>query len=61
MKNHQNQVVGVLQFINAKRAKKDKEVIPFLSEYVSLVESLASQAAIAINNVHLISEAQNLA
>jgi len=61
MKNHQNEVVGVLQLINAKRLKADKEIIPFLPEYVSLVESLASQAAIAITNVHLISEAQKMA
>jgi PAS domain S-box-containing protein len=61
MKNHQNEVVGVLQLINAKRSKTDKEIIPFLPEYVSLVESLASQAAIAITNVQLILEAQEMA
>ncbi|GEM_PF-627627 len=61
MKNHQNEVVGVLQLINAKRAKLAKEVTPFLPEYVSLVESLASQAAVAITNVQLISEAQKMA
>ncbi len=61
MKNHQNEVVGVLQLINAKRSKSDKEITAFLPEYVSLVESLASQAAIAITNVHLISEAQKMA
>ncbi len=61
MKNHQNEVVGVLQLINAKRSKSDKEITPFLPEYVSLIESLASQAAVAITNVHLISEAQKMA
>ena len=59
MKNHENDVIGVLQLLNAINIK-NKEVIPFSNDYVNLSESLASQAAIAISNAKLISTMSEL-
>ncbi len=59
MKNHENDVIGVLQLINAKEPKTGA-VIPFSPEYENLTHSLASQAAVAITNVKLIQDMENL-
>ena len=59
MKNHENDVIGVLQLLNAINIK-NKEVIPFSNDYVNLSESLASQAAVAITNAKLISTMSEL-
>lgn len=59
MKNHENDVVGVLQLINAKSVDSS-EIIPFSEEDQHLVESLASQAAVAISNKQLIESWNNL-
>ena len=59
MKNHENDVIGVLQLLNAINIK-NKEVIAFSNDYVSLSESLASQAAVAITNAKLISTMSEL-
>ena len=53
MKNHESEVIGVLQLINAIDIKT-KEIIPFSTANQSLVESLASQAAVAMTNQNLI-------
>ena len=53
MKNHENDVIGVLQLINAKAIGTD-DIIPFDKQGQKLVESLASQAAVAIANKQLI-------
>lgn len=53
MKNHEAEVIGVLQLINAIDLNT-KEIIPFSIEIQSLVESLASQAAVAMTNHNLI-------
>ncbi|OIQ99373.1 cyclic di-GMP phosphodiesterase response regulator RpfG [mine drainage metagenome] len=53
MKNHEAEVIGVLQLINAIDLDT-KEIIPFSIEIQSLVESLASQAAVAMTNHNLI-------
>jgi len=53
MANHANEVIGVLQLINA-RDSETGEVIPFSEEDTSFVSSLASQAAVAMSNAHLI-------
>ena len=53
MKNHENDVIGVLQLINAKLPGTE-DVISFSEEDQHLVESLASQAAVAITNKQLI-------
>lgn len=59
MKNHEGEIIGVLQLLNARDQKKE-EVIPFSPDYVTLTESLASQAAVAITNVKLIQDIENL-
>ncbi len=59
MKNHENDVVGVLQLINAKSEKTNK-IIPFSKEDQQLVESLASQAAVTISNKQLIDNLNEL-
>ncbi len=59
MKNHQNDIIGVLQLLNAQDPDTD-EVIPFSSEYVDLVASLASQAAVALTNAQLIQDLKDL-
>jgi HD-GYP domain-containing protein (c-di-GMP phosphodiesterase class II) len=58
MKDHNDVVVGVLQLINAKSA--DGNVRAFSREDQQLVESLASQAAIAVNNRQLIDQLERL-
>jgi HD-GYP domain-containing protein (c-di-GMP phosphodiesterase class II) len=58
MKNHGGAVIGVLQLINARGP--DGTVRAFSGEDQQLVESLASQAAIALNNRQLIGQMENL-
>lgn len=53
MKNHESEVIGVLQLINAMDIDTGK-IIPFSLANQSLVESLASQAAVAMTNHNLI-------
>jgi HD-GYP domain-containing protein (c-di-GMP phosphodiesterase class II) len=53
MKNHEGEIIGVLQLINAT-APKSKEVTAFSASAQRLAESLASQAAIALSNRQLI-------
>ena len=55
LKDHQGDVVGVLQLINARSA--GGRTVPFAAALEPLVEALASQAAVALNN-HLLIEAQ---
>ena len=50
--NHDNEIIGVLQLINALDEKGNVTV--FDSDHVDLVASLASQAAVAIQNARLI-------
>ncbi len=52
MKNHEDEVIGVLQLLNA-RDPATSEVIPFDPESVDLIASLASQAAVALTNRNL--------
>ncbi len=59
MKNHENDVIGVLQLINAK-SPGTEDIIPFSEEDQHLVESLASQAAVAITNKQLIDSLNEL-
>ena len=58
LKNHDEQVVGVLQLINAHTA--DNDVIPFSDEITPLIEALASQAAVALDNQMLLDAQKNL-
>ncbi|MHB8167707.1 MAG: GAF and HD-GYP domain-containing protein [Sulfuricella sp.] len=59
MKNHESEIIGVLQLINAKHAKTG-EIIPFSDADQRLTESLASQAAIALTNRILINQLEAL-
>ncbi|MBN1106944.1 MAG: GAF domain-containing protein [Deltaproteobacteria bacterium] len=59
MKNHENDVIGVMQLLNAQDPESGT-VVPFSEEYVELIGALASQAAIALTNAHLIQELQSL-
>lgn len=59
MKNHENDVIGVLQLINSQSVETG-EIVPFDIEDQHLVESLASQAAVAITNKQLIDNLNDL-
>ena len=59
MKNHENEVIGVLQLINAIDPVS-KKIIAFSDAHQRLVESLASQAAVAMTNKNLINGLKNL-
>jgi len=58
MQDHKGRTIGVLQLINA--LSPEGEVVPFREEYEELVRSLASQAAVAIDNARLISDLQKM-
>ncbi len=67
--NHENKVIGVLQFINRKNQRDIKlttpeitvkHVIPFDSGICHLLCALASQAAISIENAILLENINNL-
>ena len=59
MKNHEGDVIGVVQLINAIDTASGK-VIPFSETDENLVESLSSQAAIAMTNHHLLRQQEKL-
>ena len=69
MKTHKDEIIGVLQLINRKRnwdaiidtqQTVDEQVIPFDEKCVELANSLASQAAISIENNRLYGEIKRL-
>ena len=59
MLNHENELIGVLQLINAK-GSKDNEIIEFSKVSQRIGESFASQAAIALTNNKLIGQFREL-
>jgi HD-GYP domain-containing protein (c-di-GMP phosphodiesterase class II) len=59
MMNHEGELIGVLQLINA-RQKNSNQIVPFSPMAQRLAESLASQAAIALTNNRLIAEFKQL-
>jgi len=59
MKNHEDEIIGVLQLINAKD-NSTGQIISFSSFSQEMAECLASQAAIALTNRMLIMELDNL-
>ncbi|MBM3264426.1 MAG: GAF domain-containing protein, partial [candidate division Zixibacteria bacterium] len=59
MRNHEDEIIGVLQLINSQNPDTD-EVIAFAETYNALTESLASQAAVALNNAQLINDLKQL-
>ena len=56
--DHEDKVLGVLQFLNALNEKNER--IPFSDFHQSLAESLASQAAISLQNRLLINQLNKL-
>ncbi|MCX7835057.1 MAG: HD domain-containing protein [bacterium] len=58
LKNHENEIVAVLQLINA--LDESKNIIPFSKENELLNLSLAMQAAVAITNTQLIRSLKEL-
>jgi HD-GYP domain-containing protein (c-di-GMP phosphodiesterase class II) len=59
MTNHDREIIGVLQLINAQDPKTG-EIVPFSPADQRLAESLASQAAIALTNRMLINQLEHL-
>jgi signal transduction histidine kinase len=56
MKNKDEEVIGVIQLLNARKPGEPKKAIPFSNETVRWIQSLASQAAVAITHVSLVQE-----
>ena len=59
MKDHRNDIIGVLQLLNA-RDDVNQDVVPFSYESQEMTESLASLAAVALSNNRLIRELETL-
>ncbi len=59
MKNHEREIIGVLQLINSTHPDSG-QVVPFSHADQRLAESLASQAAIALTNRQLITQLEQL-
>jgi len=59
LKNHESEIIGVLQLINAMNPKTG-EPIPFTTFDQEIVEALSSQAAIALTNRLLINRLEEL-
>jgi GAF domain-containing protein len=69
MKDHREEVIGVLQLINRKRDANakleapedfDAQVIPYTHRLVELVSAMAGQAAVAIENSILYADIERL-
>jgi len=69
MKNHKNEIIGALQLINRKRDPAvvlaspeivEAQVIPFSRRSVEIVNALASQAAVSIENSLLYEDIERL-
>ena len=58
MRDHEDEIIGVLQLINSVDDKN--QVLPFKPAYETLIASLASQAGVAIQNARLIEEIRKL-
>ncbi|HVH62816.1 MAG TPA: HD domain-containing phosphohydrolase [Candidatus Dormibacteraeota bacterium] len=68
MRDYNNEVVGAVQLVNAKRRFEtrltvenvDTEVISFQPDDLEMIESIASQAAVALDNKNLLESIQRL-
>jgi HD-GYP domain-containing protein (c-di-GMP phosphodiesterase class II) len=69
MKDHKEQIIGVLQLINRKRqfdavlatpVDVERQVVPYSKRAVELVTALAGQAAVAIENSRLYEDIEKL-
>jgi HD-GYP domain-containing protein (c-di-GMP phosphodiesterase class II) len=59
LRNHENEIIGVLQLLNALDPATG-EIINFSAESQKIILSLASQAAVALSNSHLIHDLESL-
>ena len=59
MKNHQSEIIGVLQLLNATDPASGN-IIPFSEDHQEVVEALSSQAAVALTNRLLILKLEEL-
>ncbi|HEU0188179.1 MAG TPA: HD domain-containing phosphohydrolase [Gallionellaceae bacterium] len=59
MRNHENEIIGVLQLINAMDVRTGA-IVAFSADQQRLLESLSSQAAIALTNRRLIQQMEAL-
>lgn len=59
MRNHEDEVIAVLQLINARKPGTER-IVPFLDSNVERTRALASQAGIALTNAGLIQDLQAL-
>jgi len=59
MRNHEDEAIGVLQLINAQD-RESGDIVNFSTDDQQLLESLASQAAIALTNRRLIVQLEEL-
>lgn len=55
MKNHDNEIIGILQLINAQD-KQTRNIVPFSDDDQAIVENLASSAAVALTKTHLLED-----
>jgi HD-GYP domain-containing protein (c-di-GMP phosphodiesterase class II) len=69
MKDHKEEIIGVLQLINRKRDFEallttaedvDRQVVPYSKRTVELVTALAGQAAVSIENSQLYKKIENM-
>src|SRR5467141_2710037 len=68
MRNYNHEVVGAIQLINDKRSFEthltvdtvEAEVVSFRPEDLEMIESIASQAAVSLDNKNLIDSIQAL-
>ena len=58
LKNHENEIIGVMQLINARNERN--QVISFDDSMQKQVESLSSQGAVALTNKRLVEELKTL-
>lgn len=58
VRNRQGESIGVLQLINAQN--EQGEIIPFEEKYIRIVESVTSQAAVAIENMRYLEDIREL-
>ena len=56
--NHEDELVGVVQLINAMDTQG--RVIPFRAEYEKVLQSLGSQAAVSVSNMRFMQEIEQL-
>ncbi len=59
LRNHENELIGVMQLINAKDSATGK-IVAFSAQARKLAEAIASQAAVALTNSLLIDDLETL-